>query len=134
MKGSGGSGGRRSSGPFSQNHYNGFGGNVSYTRGLTGAANYVQVFNTPPQGSSEILPSGQFIYMSDGAPGQNAWPSRYRENSNVVWKLTQGGVSGMGGSSYGRGGNGLYDDGDNNSGSGSDGGDGVVIVTEFGDF
>jgi len=133
MKGSGGGGGKRQANVSSyRNDFNGFGGNVSYTRGIGGSV--VQVFNTPPQGNSEILPSGQFIYMSDGAPGQNSWTSRYRTSTYVGWQLTQGGVSGMGGSSYGRGGNGFYDFGESRSGSGSAGGDGVVIVTEFGDF
>ena len=133
MKGSGGEGGRRSAPVGSQNKFNGFGGNVSYTRGIGGSV--VQVFNTPPQGNSEILPSGQFIYMSDGEAGQNSFDSVYRPNQYQSYQLIQGGVSGMGGSSYGRGGDGRYDNpSDNYSATGGAGGDGIVIVTEFGDF
>ena len=77
---------------------------------------------------------------SKGAPGVNNYTTKKRYPipppgiSYQSWDIDGGGFSGMGGGTYGRGGNGCTDQYDSWDRHGGNGTTGIVIVTEFGDF
>jgi hypothetical protein len=100
----------------------------------------ISVYGVPPSSGGGALPNWiNYIYLSRGGQGVNNYTTKKRypgPPSGITyqsWDLDGGGSSGMGGYTYGYGGHGCYDNSSYNR-VGGDGTDGIVIVTEFGDF
>ena len=123
------------------NQISGNGGNALYVKGTAGTGGVISVEDSANPPSGGALPTGlDFIYLSKGAPGVNNYTTKKRYPGPPAgiqyqsYDLDGGGFSGMGGGTYGRGGNGCTDQYDSWSRAGGNGTDGIVIVTEFGDF
>jgi len=139
MKACGGQGGEGSHNA-NTNQLSGNGGEALYEKGTTATGGVISVYDSanPPSGGE--LPTGlDFIYLSKGEQGVNNYTTKKRypgPPSGIgyqSWDIDGGGSNGMGGYTYGYGGHGCFDNESYNR-VGGNGTDGIVIVTEFGDF